>query len=169
MEVSYYKLISFSEVIAYVSTPSVAAHIVNLSESSGIYLGFQDNHLSYCHAMPMCKDQVLDPEDFTSPVYIVDNYRNIYFQDFALDPIQIKDFKTLIFYLVSLVQKKSGRPQKKRLQKSAKKKNKAKKNYIICSSENHNRRRYNQEPNEETDFEVKQEIEDDENIIHSDS
>lgn len=106
---------SFSEGIAHVSTPSGAAHIVNLSEGICICLGFQDCHLPCRHAMAVCKDQVLDPEDFTSPVYTVDNYRNIYSEDFALDLIRIEYLETSVSCLASLVQKKFGQPQKKRL------------------------------------------------------
>lgn len=58
--------------------------------------------------MAVCKDQELDPEDFTLPVYTVDNYRNIYFEDFALDPIRIEDLESSISCLAPLVQKKSG-------------------------------------------------------------
>lgn len=49
------------------------------------------------------------------------------------------------------------------------KKNKAKRHCTICSSENHNRRQCDQEPNEETDFEAEKGTEDDENIVLSDS
>ena len=87
MEVSRYKLISFSEGRAHVSTLSEVAHIVNLSKDTCTCLGFQDRHLLYYHAMAMCKDQVLDSEYFTSSVYTIDNYYNIYSKDFALDPI----------------------------------------------------------------------------------
>ena len=87
MEASHYKLISFSERRAHVSTPSGAAHIVNHSEGTCTFLGFQDHHLFCRHEMAVCKDQLLDPEDFTLPVYTVDNYRNIYSENFALDPI----------------------------------------------------------------------------------
>lgn len=37
--------------------------------------------------MAVCKDQVLDPEDFILPIYIVDNYCNTYSKEFALNPI----------------------------------------------------------------------------------
>lgn len=131
MEASRYKLISFFEGRAHVSTPSGAAHIVNLFEGTCICLGFQDCHLLCRHAMAMCKDQVLDLEDFTLPIYIVDNYCNIYSKDFALDPIRIEDLESSVSYLALLVQKKLGRPQKKRLQKSAQKKNKAKRHCTI--------------------------------------
>lgn len=74
MEASRYKFISFSEKIRHVSTPNRAVHIVNLSEGTCTCLEFQDRHLLYRHAMAVCKDQVLDSEDFISPVYTVDNY-----------------------------------------------------------------------------------------------
>lgn len=90
--------------------------------------------------MAVCKDQLLDPEDFTSPVYTVDNYRNTDSEDFALDPILVEDLESLVSCLALLVQKKSGRPPKKRLRKSAHKKNKAKRHCTICGSENLNRR-----------------------------
>lgn len=116
----------------------------------------------------MCKDQVLDPEDFTLPVYTIDNYCNIYFKDFALDPIWIEDLESSISCLAPLVQKKIGRPKKKRLWKSAQKKNKAKKHCTIYDSENHNRQQCDQKPNAKSDFEAEQETEDDENIVFSD-
>ncbi len=49
-----------------------------------------------------------------------------------------------------MVQKKSGRPQKKRLQRSAQKKNKAKRDSTICGSKKQNRRRCDQEPDAES-------------------
>ncbi len=91
--------------------------------------------------MAVYKDQVLNPEDFISFDYTVDNYRNRYCENFALNPIQFEDLKSSVSYLVPLVQNKSGRPQKKRHQKSAPKKIKAKKHYTICGSEIHNHRR----------------------------
>lgn len=118
--------------------------------------------------MAVCKDQVLNPEDFTSPVYTVHNYRNIYSEDLALDPIRIVDLEISVSCLALLVQKKSGRLQKKRLRKSAQKKQSQKTLYHLCS-ENHNRQRCDQEPNAESDFKAEQEKEDDENIVFSDT
>lgn len=119
--------------------------------------------------MAVYKDQVLDPEDFILLVYTIDNYRNIYFKDFALDPIWIKDLENSISCLAPLIQKKIGRPQKKQLQKSAQKKNKAKKHCTLYGSENHNRQQCDQELNAKSDFEAEQETEDDENIVLSDT
>ena len=87
MKASSYKLISFSEGITHVSTPSGAAYLINLYEGTCICLEFQDCHLSFRHSMAVCKDQVLEPEKFTSSIYTVENYRNIYSESFALDPI----------------------------------------------------------------------------------
>lgn len=36
--------------------------------------------------------QVLDPEDFILPIYTIDNYRNIYLEDFVFEIIQILKF-----------------------------------------------------------------------------
>lgn len=77
----------FFEGRAHVSIPSRAAYIINFFEGTCICLGFQNCHLPCRYAITVCKDQVLDPEDFTLPVYTIDNYCNIYFKDFALDPI----------------------------------------------------------------------------------
>lgn len=137
MEASRYKLISFSEGIAHVSTPSGAAHLVNLHEGTCTCLEFQDRHLPCCHAMAVCKDQVLDPEEFTSSIYTVANYRNIYSEKFALNPIQVEDLEDSACCLAPLV-KKTGRPQKNQLRRSAQKKNRAKRHCTICGSENHN-------------------------------
>lgn len=103
MEASRYKLISFPEGIAHVLTLSGAAHIVNLSKGTCTCLGFQDRHLPCRHAMAVCKDQVLNPEDFTLSVYTVENYRNIYSEDFALDPIRIEDLEISVSCLAPLV------------------------------------------------------------------
>ena len=117
--------------------------------------------------MAVCKDQVLDPEDFTSPVYTVDNYRNTYSEDFALDPIRVEDLESSVSCLAPLVQKKSGRPQKKRLRKSAQKRNKAKRHCTICGSENHNRRRCDQEPNADSHSESPEENDNHRSLLHS--
>ena len=99
--------------------------------------------------MAVCKDQVLDPEEFTSSIYTVENYRNTYSESFALDPIRVEDLENSACCLAPLVRKKTGRPQKKRLRRSAQKKNKAKRHCTICGSEKHNRRRCDQEPDAE--------------------
>ncbi len=100
--------------------------------------------------MAICKDQVLEPEKFISSIYTVENYRNIYSESFALDPIRVEDLKNSASCLASLVQKKSWRTQKKQLQRSVQKKNQTKKHCIICGSEKHNRRWCDQEPNTES-------------------
>lgn len=114
MEASCYKLISFSKRIAHVSTPRGAAHLVNLHEGTCPCLEFQDCHLPCRHAMAVCKDQVLDPKEFISSIYIVENYHNTYSESFALDPIQVEDLENSASCLAPLVRKKTGRPQKKR-------------------------------------------------------
>ena len=53
--------------------------------------------------MAMYKDQILDLEDFASPVYTVDNYCNIYSEDFVLDLIQIEDLESSASCLTPLV------------------------------------------------------------------
>ena len=37
--------------------------------------------------MVVCKNQVLNFKDFTSPIYTIDNYYNTYLEDFTLDLI----------------------------------------------------------------------------------
>lgn len=91
-------------------------------------------------------EQTLDPEDYTSQLYSVNTYCNIYSDDYALDPIRIEDMKLSSRCRAPLIQKKSGRPQKKRLQKSSKQKKKVKRHCTICGSENHNRRRCDGNP-----------------------
>lgn len=110
---------------------------------------------------------MLDPEDFTSPVYIVDNYCNIYSKDFALDLIWLEDLKSSVICFASLGQKKSGRPQKKRLQKLAEKKNKTKKHYIIYGSENRNRQRCDQESNADSHSKSLGENDNHKSLLHS--
>ncbi len=90
IEAFRYKLISFFEGIAHVSTSGRAAHFVYLNECTCICIEFQDRHLLCCHSMSVCKDQVLEPEEFTSSIYTVENYCNIYSESFALDPIRVK-------------------------------------------------------------------------------
>ena len=113
MEALCHKLISFSKRIAHVSTPSGAAHLVNLHESTCICLEFQDRYLPCCHAMAVCKDQVLEPEEFTSSIYTVDNYRNVYSENFALDSIWVEDLENSASCLTPLVQKKKAGDLKK--------------------------------------------------------
>ncbi len=150
MQAFCYKLISFSERITHVSTPSGAAYLVNFYEGTCICLEFQDRHLPCRPSMTVCKDQVLELEEFTSSIYTVENYRNIYLESFAMDPIRVKDLEISASCLAPLVQKKSGRPQEKRLRRSAKKKNRTKRHCTICGSKKHNRRKYDQEPDVES-------------------
>lgn len=89
-------------------------------------LEFQDRKLPCHHVMAVCKEQTLDPEDYTSQLYLVNTYRNIYSDDYTLDPIRIEDLKPLSRCRTPLIQKKSSRPQKKRLRKSSKQKKKVK-------------------------------------------
>lgn len=87
MVISCYKFINFFEKIVYISTISRATHIINLLEDNYICLEFQDQYLPCHHIMAICKNQVLDSKDFSSFVYIIDNYHNIYSKDFVLDLI----------------------------------------------------------------------------------
>ncbi len=119
MEAFRYKLISFSEGIAHVLRPSGATHLVNLHEGTCKCLEFQDRHLPCCYTMAVCKDQVLKPDEFTSSIHTVENYCNIYSESSALDPIRVKDLESSASCLALLVEKKSWRPQKKRLRRSA--------------------------------------------------
>lgn len=57
--------------------------------------------------MAICKNQVLNFEDFTSPVNTVDNYCNTYSENFALNLIQIEDLRSSVSCLALLIQKKS--------------------------------------------------------------
>ncbi len=91
------KLISFSKGIAHVSTPSGAPHLVNLHESTCTCLKFQARHLPCRHAMAFCKDLVLEPEEFTSSIYTVENYGNIYSESFAIDLIRVEDLESSAF------------------------------------------------------------------------
>lgn len=103
----------FFEKIMHVSTLNGAAHLVNLHKSTCICLEFQDCHLPCCHTMAVCKDQVLDPKEFTSSIYTVANYCNIYSERFVLNPIWVKDLENSTFCLIFLVRKKTKQPQKK--------------------------------------------------------
>lgn len=107
-------------------------------------LEFQHRKLPCRHVMAVFKEQTLDPEDYTSQLYSVNTYRNIYLEDYALDPIRIEDLKPSSRCRAPLIQKKSGRPQKKRLRKSLKQKKKQ--HCTICGSENHNRRQCDGNP-----------------------
>lgn len=105
-ESSRYKLINSTQGIAHVSTPSGAAHIVNFLERTCTCLEFQDRKLPCRHAMAVCKEQTLDPKDYTSQLYSVNTYRNIYSDDYALEPIRIEDLKPSSFCRAPLIQEK---------------------------------------------------------------
>lgn len=53
--------------------------------------------------MAMYKDQMLDFKYLILLVYTINNYCNIYFENFVLDPIQIKYLKSSVSYLALLV------------------------------------------------------------------
>lgn len=79
----------FYERKSHVLTPNRASHLANFSKKTYKCLEFHKHHLFYCYIIAICKDQVLDYEDFTLPIYIVDNYYNIYYKYFILDTILI--------------------------------------------------------------------------------
>lgn len=105
-ESSQYKLINFAQGIAHVSTPSGASHVVNFQEMSCTCLEFQHRKLPCRHVMAVFKEQTLDPEDYTSQLYSVNTYRNIYLEDYALDPIRIEELKPSSRCRAPLIQKK---------------------------------------------------------------
>lgn len=53
--------------------------------------------------MIVYKNQILNFEDFILIIYIVNNYCNTYFKDFAFNFLCIKDLKTLFFCFLTLV------------------------------------------------------------------
>lgn len=125
-----HKLIIFSKGIAHISTLSEAAHLVNLHKGTCKCLEFQDRYLPYYHAMVVYKDQVLEPEEFTSFIYTVDNYHNVYSENFALDPIWVEDLESLAC-LAPLVQKKKRATSKKAASKIRRKKRIRQKGIIL--------------------------------------
>lgn len=97
---------NFAQGIAHVSTPSGTAHVVKLQEMSCTCLEFQDWKLPCCHIIAVCKEQTLDPEDYTSQLYSVNTHHNIYSEDYALDTIWIEDLKPSSRCRAPLIQKK---------------------------------------------------------------
>lgn len=63
-------------------------------------------------------EQTLDPEDYTSQLYSVNTYCNIYSDDYALDPIRIEDMKLSSRCRAPLIQKKKVAAHKKNACKS---------------------------------------------------
>lgn len=62
------------------------------------------------------------------------------------------------FLSCTISSEKIRRSQKKRLRKSAQKKSKPKRHCTICGSENHNRQRYDQEPDADSDIESARDV-----------
>lgn len=77
---------------------------------SYIYLEFQDQKLPCHHIIVVCKEQILDPENYTSQLYLVNTYCNIYLDNYAFDPIRIEDLKLLSHCHTLFIQRKDGHP-----------------------------------------------------------
>ena len=69
---------------------------MNLQEMSCTCLEFQDRKLPCRHIIAVCKEQTLDPKDYTSQLYSLNTYRNICSKDYTLDP---KDYTSQLYSL----------------------------------------------------------------------
>lgn len=56
--------------------------------------------------MAIFKGQILDSDDYTSQLYLINTYYNIYLDYYTLDLITIEDLKPLLHYCAFLIQKK---------------------------------------------------------------
>ena len=126
---------------AVVEAPSGGQHIVNMDEHTCTCLEFQDNKLPCKHAIAVCKENNLEPENYVSIIYQLDEYRNTYAN--ALPPIRIDDIPLNDTCLAPfLTRKKKGRNKKKRIRREELLHKTPKKTMhcSICRSTNHNKR-----------------------------
>lgn len=56
--------------------------------------------------MAIFKKQTLDSDDYTSQLYLINTYYNIYLDYYTLDFITIEDLKPLLRYCTFFIQKK---------------------------------------------------------------
>lgn len=124
-----------------VSAPQGISHIVNLEKGTCTCIHFQDRKLPCRHVCQVCREHNLEPENYASRIYTVDTYRAVYTDVYAMPPIRLQDLGDHPQCLAPQVQKRKGRPRKKRLRKEALKPGKRPKHCRVCQSTEHDRRR----------------------------
>lgn len=102
---------------------------------------FQEQKLPCRHACQVCQEHNLELEDYVSPIYTIETYRNLYSDRHAMPPIRLQDLPSNAHCLAPKIQKRKGRPRKKRLRRKALKRGKRPKHCQICRSTDHDRRR----------------------------
>lgn len=122
-----------------VSAPQGTSHIVDLTNKTCTYMHFQDRKLPCCHTCQVCQEHNLDLESYVSPVYTIETYRSLYSDWHAMPPICLQNLPSDAHCLAPKIQKRKGRPRKKRLWCKVLKRGKRPKHCQICRSTEHDR------------------------------
>lgn len=124
-----------------VSAPQRTSNIVNLTDQTCTCIHFQDRKLPCRHASQVCQEHNLELETYVSSIYTLETYRSLYSDRHAMPPIRLQDLPSDAHCLAPKIQKRKGRPHKKRLRREALKHGKRPKHCQICRSTDHDRRR----------------------------
>lgn len=101
---------------------------------------FQDRKLPCRHACQVCQEHNHDLESYVSPVYTIETYRSLYSDRYAMPQIRLQDLPSDAHCLAPKIQKRKGRPRKKRLRRETFKRRKRPKHCQMCRSTEHDRR-----------------------------
>lgn len=106
-----------------VVTPTGGHHIVCLAEKVCTCGDFQEHLLPCRHALTVCKEHGLDPEDYVSLIYSMESYRATY--AVVWEPVSLQELPPLpsweaVQCLAPPLQRLKGCPSKKRLRKQHK-------------------------------------------------
>ena len=135
-----YRVFSSTMQRAVVEAPSGGQHIVDMEARTCSCLEFQDRRLPCKHAIAVCKQHNLAPEDYVNVIYRMEEYRSTYqgvlppiIMDLALSDVCLAPF---------LCRKKKGRSKKKRIRKEELVRKAPKKvmRCSLCKSPHHNKR-----------------------------
>lgn len=135
-----YRVLSSTMQRAVVEAPSGGQHIVEMDARTCTCLEFQDRKLPCKHAIAVCKEHNLEPEDYVSIIYSVEEYRSTY--QGALPPVMMDVPLSDTCLAPFLGQKKKGRNKKKRIRREELVRKAIKKvvRCSLCKSPHHNKR-----------------------------
>ena len=122
---------------------------VKLEEGTCTCRAFQNRRIPCRHAIAVCRDHNLEPEDYVSDFYKMEAYRNTY--KMSMPPVRVEDLEENDSCIAPRWIKPKGRPRKRRIRKGVSNANKKVRRCSYCGSSRHNRKTCDRASDEEND------------------
>ena len=122
---------------------------VQLSEGKCTCRAFQDRKIPCRHAIAVCREHNLEPEDYVSDFYKMEAYRSTYMM--SMPPIRVEGLEESDFCLAPRFIKPKGRPKKKRIRKGVSNADKKVRRCTYCGSSKHNSKTCDRASDEDVD------------------